>query len=114
MISRPFRSVRCAVVLVCLASWASESTVAPQFSHSGPKSAAYGERQGFPVGDLHTWSDLPHLVGSYSHFDAIFPARGIPHAPDSGISDGILPRGGSPTDSTGARTRSTTTSPRSR
>ncbi|MFL6450264.1 MAG: serine hydrolase domain-containing protein [Bryobacteraceae bacterium] len=63
-------------------SWASETTVAPQGSLSGPKAAAYGARQGFPVGDAHTWNELPYLVGSYSHFDAIFPARGIPHPAD--------------------------------
>jgi CubicO group peptidase (beta-lactamase class C family) len=82
VISRSFTSVRYAIALICLVSYGSESTVAPQFSHSGPKGTVYGERQGFPVGDAHTWSETSHLVGSYSHFDAIFPARGIPHPAD--------------------------------
>ena len=42
-------------------------------------SEAYGEARNFPVGDVHTWSNVSYLVGSYSHFDAIFPARGVPH-----------------------------------
>ena len=51
----------------------------PQFASSGPHAEAYGEAQNFPVGDVHTWSNASYLVGSYSHFDAIFPARGVPH-----------------------------------
>jgi len=52
----------------------------PRSSPSGPNAQAYGEAQGFPVGDTHTWSQVKYVVGSYSHFDAIFPARGVPHS----------------------------------
>lgn len=57
--------------------------VKPHSAASGPNAQAYGEAQGFPVGNVHTWSEISHVVGSYSHFDAIFPARGVPH------SDGV-------------------------
>jgi CubicO group peptidase (beta-lactamase class C family) len=53
--------------------------VIPQFFASGPNAEAYGEGQGFPVGNVHTWSQISYVVGSYSHFDAIFPARGVAH-----------------------------------
>jgi CubicO group peptidase (beta-lactamase class C family) len=71
-----------ALMPACLCCSTPALTVAAQVSHSGPKPADYGEGQGFPVGDGHTWNELSRLVGSYSHFDAIFPARGIPHPSD--------------------------------
>src|SRR3954465_6377552 len=77
-----FQLGRCAIALVSLLSWASQNPNLTQYSHSGPRSMAYGEQRGFPVGDSHTWSEFPYLVGSYSHFDAIFPARGVPHPAD--------------------------------
>jgi CubicO group peptidase (beta-lactamase class C family) len=52
----------------------------PHTSASGPNGKVYGEEQGFPVGNTHTWSQARYVVGSYSHFDAIFPARGVPHS----------------------------------
>lgn len=84
--SRFSLSLRWALSVILLAgstAHASDSSVTPQFSQSGPKSAVYGEGQGFPVGNAHTWNEVSRLVGSYSHFDAIFPARGIPHTPET-------------------------------
>lgn len=68
-------------VLLILTASVAPSAVAPQFARSGPGAQIYGAVRGFPVGDAHTWNTPAYLVGSYSHFDAIFPARGIPHPP---------------------------------
>ncbi len=51
----------------------------PQFSPTGPQANTYGSAQGFPVGNIHTLEQPQFLIGSYSHFDAIFPSRGVPH-----------------------------------
>jgi len=69
-----------AITLVVLSIRTADSGVVPQFARSGPNAQVYGEAQSFPVGDVHTWSKITYVVGSYSHFDAIFPARGVPHA----------------------------------
>jgi hypothetical protein len=55
------------------------SAVMPQFGASGPHAAAYGGAQSFPVGNTQTWNKISYAVGSYSHFDATFRARGLPH-----------------------------------
>lgn len=77
--------VRCRIVSLVLTICASCIGAAlgadmPHSAASGPNAQAYGEAQGFPVGNVHTWSQTSYVVGSYSHFDAIFPARGVPHS----------------------------------
>lgn len=56
-----------------------QAAVDPQFSARGPQANSYGQAQGFPVGNIHTMEQPQFLIGSYSHFDAIFPSRGVPH-----------------------------------
>jgi CubicO group peptidase (beta-lactamase class C family) len=66
------------VFLLCgLILLAAESV--PHFAPSGPDAANYGEAQHFPVGGPHDVNSPQFLIGSYSHFDSIFPARGVPH-----------------------------------
>ena len=50
------------------------------FSDTGPDAAAYGAAAGFPVGTRATASQLENLVGTYSHFDEMFPSRPIRRA----------------------------------
>ncbi len=49
----------------------------PSFSASGPDAAAYGEAQHYPVGSPTTFFEKKYMVGSFSHFDLLFPARSI-------------------------------------
>jgi len=62
-----------------VASLNMQGAVEPQFSPSSPQANSYGAAQGFPVGNIHTMEQQQFLIGSYSHFDAIFPSRGVPH-----------------------------------
>jgi len=50
------------------------------FSGTGPDAAAYGETAGFPVGTRTTASERGNLVGTYSHFDELFPSRLVKRA----------------------------------
>jgi CubicO group peptidase (beta-lactamase class C family) len=53
----------------------------PVFSDTGPDAASYGAAQGYPVAAPDTRIDQRTIVGSYSHFDQIRPARSLPAAP---------------------------------
>jgi CubicO group peptidase (beta-lactamase class C family) len=50
-------------------------------SPTGPDAEQYGAARGYPVGNRSTYSQVPFLVGSYSHFDEIFEGRLIKRAP---------------------------------
>ena len=54
----------------------------PSFSPTGPNAAENGEAQKYPVGSRETMDQPEYLVGSYSHFDTIFPAKAVPR-PDN-------------------------------
>src|SRR5258708_2190482 len=56
---------------------ASEAVPGPVFSGTGPDAAAYGADAGFPVGTRATASERGNLVGTYSHFDELFPSRSV-------------------------------------
>jgi len=58
----------------------SEALPGPVFSGTGPDSIAYGEAAGFPVGPRPNASERGHLVGTYSHFDELFPSRPVRRA----------------------------------
>src|SRR6476660_3868626 len=58
----------------------SEVVLGPVFSGTGPDAAAYGETAGFPVGTRTTASERGNLVGTYSHFDELFPSRLVKRA----------------------------------
>lgn len=51
----------------------------PVFSASGPDAAAYGAAQGYPVGGANPPAQ-PQMVGSYSHYDRIWPFRRVTQA----------------------------------
>src|SRR6476660_152443 len=55
----------------------SEVVLGPVFSGTGPDAAAYGETAGFPIGTRATASERGNLVGTYSHFDELFPSRSV-------------------------------------
>jgi CubicO group peptidase (beta-lactamase class C family) len=52
----------------------------PVFSGTGPDAADYGAATGFPVGTRATASQVGNLVGTYSHFDELFPSRLVKRA----------------------------------
>jgi CubicO group peptidase (beta-lactamase class C family) len=52
----------------------------PVFSDTGPEASDFGAGEGFPVGTKLTFTQIPHLVGAFSHFDQLFPARMIPRS----------------------------------
>ena len=54
----------------------------PVFSDTGPEAAIYGAAQGYRIG-LHETAlagQVVNLVGTYSHFDELFPSRRVPRA----------------------------------
>jgi CubicO group peptidase (beta-lactamase class C family) len=53
----------------------SEVVTGPIFSGTGPDASAYGAAEGFRLGTRATASQVANLVGSYSHFDELFPSR---------------------------------------
>jgi CubicO group peptidase (beta-lactamase class C family) len=58
----------------------SEAAPGPVFSGTGPDAAAYGAAVGFPLGTRATASQVGNLVGTYSHFDELFPSRLVKRA----------------------------------
>jgi CubicO group peptidase (beta-lactamase class C family) len=52
----------------------------PVFSDSGPDAAEYGAASGFPLGTRATGGQVGTLVGTYSHFDELFPSRPVKRA----------------------------------
>jgi CubicO group peptidase (beta-lactamase class C family) len=53
----------------------------PRFAAGGPDAEAYGADAGYPIGGRAGPVEVSWLVGRYSHFDEIFPARLIRKAP---------------------------------
>ncbi len=49
----------------------------PVFSAGGPDAEAYGSAEHFPVGSARTAFEKKFIVGSFSHFDAIFPGHEV-------------------------------------
>src|SRR5215813_10338797 len=54
----------------------------PVFSDTGPEAAIYGAAQDYRVGIRETAlaGHEVYLVGTYSHFDELFPSRRVPRA----------------------------------
>jgi CubicO group peptidase (beta-lactamase class C family) len=58
-----------------------EAVVGPVLSNTGPDAAVFGAAGGFPVGTRASISgQVIYLVGTYSHFDELFPSRLVPRA----------------------------------
>ncbi|MCX7356432.1 MAG: serine hydrolase, partial [Alphaproteobacteria bacterium] len=49
----------------------------PVFSDTGPDAAAYGAEEGYPVGTQRARPPQKFLVGTFSHYDQIYPSRGV-------------------------------------
>jgi CubicO group peptidase (beta-lactamase class C family) len=56
------------------------SEAGPVFSDTGPDAEAYGSAAGYPVGTRAFAGEQSNLVGTYSHFDEVLPARSIRRA----------------------------------
>jgi CubicO group peptidase (beta-lactamase class C family) len=59
---------------------ASETVAGPTFSDTGPDAAVYGAAEGFRIGTRETASQVQYLIGTYSHFDEIYPSHPVVHA----------------------------------
>ena len=71
---------RIAVALLLLSGTAAYSEQPPAFSAAGPDSDAYGAAEHFPTGSPTNFFEKKYMVGSFSHFDLLFPARSVPPA----------------------------------
>ena len=69
-------------VALCPVAGAAHAQAAPAFSDTGPDAAAYGTALGYPVGSRGQVNSQPAMVGSTSHFDAIFPTHLVARAAD--------------------------------
>ncbi|HEX4227040.1 MAG TPA: hypothetical protein VHZ07_00100 [Bryobacteraceae bacterium] len=67
--------------LLLLAAACAYTEQQPAFSATGPDAAEYGAAEHYPVGSLDTLSGQKYLVGDFSHFDRLFPARTVASAP---------------------------------
>ena len=52
----------------------------PRFDSSGPEAALFGAAQHYPVGDRDSWGNPGYSVGSYTHFERIFPTHRVERA----------------------------------
>ena len=52
----------------------------PVFSNTGPDAAAYGAAQNYPIGG-RTTPTQPQMVGTYSHYDRVWPFHLSPARP---------------------------------
>ena len=69
-------------LLPAVAAFSLGRAAEPVFNPTGPEAAAFGQAEGFPIGDRATWKDQTpkYLVGGYSHFDTIFPTHRVARA----------------------------------
>lgn len=75
--------MRAVCVLLLLSGWTVAQGQQVSLAPGGPDAAAYGEAAGYPAGDSRTLFEQKDMVGSFSHFDSIFPARVVKAAPKS-------------------------------
>ncbi len=52
----------------------------PVFSDTGPDAVAFGADAGYPIGTRATLKQQRYIVGAYSHYDQLLPARPVPRA----------------------------------
>jgi CubicO group peptidase (beta-lactamase class C family) len=65
------------IVVGPVRAFAEEPSCGPSFSDTGPDADAYGVAQDYPIGTRFDYQRQSRLVGSYSHFDQIFPTRPV-------------------------------------
>jgi CubicO group peptidase (beta-lactamase class C family) len=68
---------RCVVLLLIGVLLATRALAAadPVFSETGPDADAYGASAGYPISRLGGTNEQRFMVGSYSHFDKVWPAH---------------------------------------
>jgi CubicO group peptidase (beta-lactamase class C family) len=71
----------CALAMIGLPVATATESAAPVFSDTGPDAADYGAADGYPVGTPSVIGTTRYLVGTYTHFDQVVPARVVAHAP---------------------------------
>ncbi len=64
-------------VLFTMAGLAAYSEEIPIFSAVGPDAAAYDAAEHFPVGSPSNFFEQRYMVGSFSHFDLLFPNQAL-------------------------------------
>lgn len=72
------RCLRIAALLLCL-PMPLLAAADPVFSAGGPDAAAYGAARDYPIGG-HAAPKQPEMVGSYSHYDRIWPFHRVAKA----------------------------------
>ncbi len=72
---------RMAASLLLIAGSLPCSAQGPVLSPDGPDAAAYGAAEKYPVGSMENAFEKKYMVGSFSHFDSVFPAQTV--LPDS-------------------------------
>ena len=72
---------------------AGASAAEPEYRKDGPDAAAYGQAEGYPIGTRQTLSNRQNLVGAFSHYDELVPARKVekPSAAWTFRREGSLP-----------------------
>jgi CubicO group peptidase (beta-lactamase class C family) len=70
---------RIAAVFLLLAGPALADAL-PVFSSTGPDADAFGAAEGYPLGTRGTLNQQRIMVGAYSHYDQLLPARLVPRA----------------------------------
>jgi CubicO group peptidase (beta-lactamase class C family) len=70
---------RTALVFLLL-SGAALAQALPVFSDTGPDAQALGADEGYPIGTRATLNQPQYMVGEYSHYDELLPARLVPPA----------------------------------
>ena len=57
--------------------WALGGPHLPILNAGGPEAQLYGQAEHYPTGSSRIMFERKYLVGDFSHFDTLFPARGI-------------------------------------
>lgn len=63
--------------LCLIAVLAAYSEQLPLFSAGGPDDGAYGAAEHYPVGSPANFFEQKYMIGSFSHFDLLFPAQAL-------------------------------------
>lgn len=69
---------------VLLLSGTAFAQALPVFSDTGPDDALYGADAGYPIGTRGTLNQQQYMVGEYSHYDDLLPARLVARAASPG------------------------------
>jgi len=68
------------IALLLLLAGPAFAQALPVFSDTGPDAASFGADAGYPVGTRVTVNQQRYMVGGFSHYDQLLPARAVPRA----------------------------------